>query len=468
VPPPSSIVARQSPSAPAFSLEGLQVLLVDPQHASRTALRGAVLALGCRKVVSARSYTEAINALRGLRSFDLILCEYSLEGSRDGQHLLEELRSENIITLRTAFVMVTAESGARRVMAAAEFEPDDYVVKPYSIEQLNVRLARTVRKNQVLSPVYDLIERASYDAAVEECIAIGWKHPAYEADCAKVASELLVARGEYDVAEELLDKLLASKDVPWAVVSLAQLKARKGELQRAAEMLERMLSGNPDFLAGHDALADVCLRRGQRQAALRVMKVANAKSDANVKRMRRLAMLAEDLGDLSTAEQVFTKVLERTRDSRMLSGEDYANVSRLLVAQGKFDRFEQLAYEQRRRLRGHRDGDLATALIDYHRAAKGTPAQREAAVKSLIEIEAQDIASECSPRLVSQVVRACLDSGKEDAGFRIAARMAKRATLDPIVLTEVQIILDRYHTEQEKERGGSGRSGVASPAASAA
>jgi len=432
------------------------VLLVDPHEASRTALRGAVLVLGCRKIVAARTYAEAIGALRGGLPFDLILCEYTLDGTRDGQHLLEELRSEHIITLRTAFVMVTAESGARRVMAAAEFTPDDYVVKPYSIEQLNGRLARTVRKRQVLAPVYDLIERASYGAAVEECMAIGWKQPAYEADCAKIASELLIANGDHETAEELLDKLLASKDVPWAVVSLARLKARKGDLERASEMLERMLSGNPDFLAGHDALADVCLRRGEREAALRVMKAANAKSDANVTRMRRLATLAEDLGDLPTAEQVFAKVLERTRDSRMLSGEDYANLSRLLVAQGKFDKLEQLAYEQRRKLKGHRDSDLATALLDYHRAEKSGPAEREAAVKQLIEIEAQDIASECSPRLVAQVVRACLDSGKEEAGFRIAARMAKRATLDPVVLAEVQEILDRYHAQQARSGNRSG------------
>jgi tetratricopeptide (TPR) repeat protein len=337
------------------------------------------------------------------------------------------------------------------------------VVKPYSIEQLNVRLARTVRKRQVLAPVYDLIERASYGAAVEECMAIGWKQPAYEADCAKIASELLIANGDHETAEELLDKLLASKDVPWAVVSLARLKARKGDLERASEMLERMLSGNPDFLAGHDALADVCLRRGEREAALRVMKAANAKSDANVTRMRRLATLAEDLGDLPTAEQVFAKVLERTRDSRMLSGEDYANLSRLLVAQGKFDKLEQLACEQRRKLKGHRDSDLATALLDYHRAEKSGPAEREAAVKQLIEIEAQDIASECSPRLVAQVVRACLDSGKEEAGFRIAARMAKRATLDSVVLAEVQEILDRYHTQQARSASRSG-----APASSAA
>ena len=456
MPSSASFATRQSQATPAATLDGLRVLLVDPHEASRAALRGAVLALGCRKIVPARSHSEAISALRGGIPYDLILCEYTLDGTRDGQHLLEELRSEHIISLRTAFVMVTAESGARRVIAAAEFTPDDYVVKPYSIEQLNVRLTRTIRKRQVLAPVYDLIERASYSAAVEECMAISWKHPAYEADCAKIASELLIADGDFDTAEELLDKLLASKDVPWAVVSLARLKARKGDLERAGEMLERMLSGNPDFLAGHDALADICLRRGEREAALRVMKAANAKSDSNVSRMRRLATLAEDLGDLPTAEQVFAKVLDRTRDSGMLSGEDYANLSRLLVAQGKYDKLEQLAHEQRRKLRGHRDGDLAGALLDYHRAERAGPSEREAAVKELIEIEAQDIASECSPRLVAQVVRACLDSGKEEAGFRIAARMAKRATLDPVVLAEVQAILDRYHSQQAR----SGKSGA--------
>ena len=444
-------------------LDEQRVLLVDPREASRAALRNATQELGCRRISLARTYAEAINLLCGGTRFDLILCEYTLDGARDGQQLLEELRSERMISMRTSFIMVTAEAGLRRVMAAAEFTPDDYVVKPYSVEQLITRLARVIKKRQVLAPVYDLVEKASYEAAVEECMSIGWKHPAYEVECAKIASELLIASGDDDSAEEVLGKLLASRDVPWAVVSLARLKVRKGELDRAAEMLERMICGNPDFLAGHDALAEVCLRRGERQAALRVMKAANSKSDANVSRMRRLASLAEDLGDLPTAEQVFTKVLDRTRDSRMLSGEDYANLSRLLMAQGKHDQLDRLASEQRRKLKGHRDGDLATALLDYHRAEQGSAAQREAAVKELIEIEAQDIASECSPRLVAQVVRACLDSGKEQAGFRIAARLAKRATLDPVVLAEVQEILDRYHAQQAS---GGHRQAPATPARS--
>jgi DNA-binding response OmpR family regulator len=452
VPPQSLIHVNVFSSDPDGPLETQRVLLVDPREASRVSLRSAVQALGCRRIALARSYAEAINLLSGGGGFDIILCEYLLDGARDGQQLLEELRSQQIISMRTAFVMVTAESSARRVVAAAEFTPDDFIVKPFSVDQLIGRLSRIVRKRQILAPVYERLEQASYAAAVEECMAIGWKHPTYEAECAKLASDLLIANGDYDAAEELLDKLLASKDVPWAVVSLARLKARKGDLERAAEMVERMLCGNPDFLAGHDALADIFLRRGEREAALRVMKAANARSDANVSRMRRLATLAEDLGDLPTAEQVFSKVLDRTRDSRMLSGEDYANLSRLLVAQGKFDRLDQLALEQRRKLKGHRDSDLASALLDYHRAERGSPADREAAVKDLIEIEAQDIVSECSPRLVAQVVSACLNSGKEQAGFRIAARLAKRATLDPVVLSEVQEVLDRYRAQQARDR----------------
>ena len=123
------------------SLVGHRVLIVDPHDASSSVLRELVIRLGCKSFAAATSYADAINMLRRPdESVDLILCEFVLNGWHNGQHLLEELRANKLIPMRTAFFVVTGETRYRSVVSVADFAPDDYLVKPYSISQLEKRL----------------------------------------------------------------------------------------------------------------------------------------------------------------------------------------------------------------------------------------------------------------------------------------------------------------------------------------
>src|SRR3546814_20162666 len=55
------------------------------------------------------------------REFALIVCEYQLEGDRNGQQLLEDLRVNKKLAWSTAFMMVTGERSYGNVVAVAEF-----------------------------------------------------------------------------------------------------------------------------------------------------------------------------------------------------------------------------------------------------------------------------------------------------------------------------------------------------------
>jgi DNA-binding NarL/FixJ family response regulator/Flp pilus assembly protein TadD len=434
-------------------LTGVRVLMVDPFDASRSVLRQSIAQLGCKSFNAASTYADAMRVLRRAEgTVDLIFCEFNLNGTRDGQQLLEELRSERLVSLRTAFFMVTGESSYKSVVSVAEFAPDDYLIKPYSTDILHRRLSRTLYKKRVLAPAYELIESGVTKAAVEACLTIGQAHKIFLADCWRMAIDVLISAGEDKRAEQLLQRLLALKAVPWAVLGLAGVKARAGDLGSAAQMLEKLLADNPDFLRVHDVLADIKIKQGQQEEAMRVLKMAASKSSANVHRMRRVGQLAEALGDTETAERAFAQVLDRTRDSAMLSGEDYGNLSRLLVAQGKNDLAEQLAGDQRRMMKGHKDLDMSTAMLAFHRALQEDEAAIDAAVQKMIEIEARDLSAEVSPRLVVQVIRACLDHGQDEAGFQIAGRLAKRNGLDAAVLHDVREILDQHRAQQKRQR----------------
>jgi DNA-binding response OmpR family regulator len=75
------------------------------------------------------------------------LCDYNLGGDeKDGQQTLEEMRSRNHIPLETVFILVTGETSYEKVVSAAEYAPDDYVIKPFTYNVLKNRLSMSFIK----------------------------------------------------------------------------------------------------------------------------------------------------------------------------------------------------------------------------------------------------------------------------------------------------------------------------------
>lgn len=132
-------------------LAGKAVLVVESALATRRTLQEQVLYLGARSVVFASTVAEVERYLDS-QAFALIMCEYLLEGGRTGQQLLEELKLQNRLPWFTAFMMITSECRYSSVVSVAEFEPDDYLVKPFTASSLSKRIGKIFhRKRQLLT-----------------------------------------------------------------------------------------------------------------------------------------------------------------------------------------------------------------------------------------------------------------------------------------------------------------------------
>ena len=116
-------------------LSSISALLIEAHPNMRTQLRNMLGEVGIQKVQMAVSAGAAVRKLREM-TFDLILCEYHIGDGQDGQHLLEDLRHNNIIPLKTLFIMVTGERQYEKVVSAAELAPNDYLLKPFAADSL--------------------------------------------------------------------------------------------------------------------------------------------------------------------------------------------------------------------------------------------------------------------------------------------------------------------------------------------
>ena len=92
----------------------------------------------------------AIQACRETK-YDIILSDYNLGPLKDGQQVLEELVTFNLLKPSCTFIMITAEKNAAMVMGALEFQPDrrirrnEYIPEPILFHQY---LGRTCRIEQ--------------------------------------------------------------------------------------------------------------------------------------------------------------------------------------------------------------------------------------------------------------------------------------------------------------------------------
>ncbi|MDH0646585.1 response regulator transcription factor [Pseudomonas sp. GD03858] len=121
----------------------MRVLLVEDDQA---------LAQGIRTALRGEGYTldwladglEAEQALRG-ETFDLVLLDLGLP-RRDGLDLLRSLRAAP--TGKAPVLVLTARDATRERIQGLDAGADDYLVKPFDVDELKARIRALLRRSQ--------------------------------------------------------------------------------------------------------------------------------------------------------------------------------------------------------------------------------------------------------------------------------------------------------------------------------
>src|SRR5574343_1354912 len=315
------------------SLTKKRVLIVDRHSPARDALRLMLGALGVTLVHGAGNSAEVIRQVKGNR-FDIILSDFVLDDGRDGPQLLEELRHAHLIPLATVYMIITSERSYTNVVALAELAPDDYLIKPFTAEQLQARLVKAIYKKHVLGRIYEQIERVALEEAIAACDRVIQQQPAYMYDALRFKGELLHQLGRTREAEEVFRRVLEGRVVPWAKMGLAVALRDRGALDEAEKLAEQVTQDAPEFLSAYDFLASVHEAQGRLQDAQQALQRGADASPHNTVRQRLVGDVAARNKDLLAAEKAYGKVIERSRGYSLRTVEDFANLSRVLVERG--------------------------------------------------------------------------------------------------------------------------------------
>ncbi len=423
-----------------------RVLIIDRYPAARDALRTMLSTLGITAVTGAGTTHEALRQVKSA-SFDILLSDYVLDEGRDGQQLLEELRLNHLIPLGTVFMVITGERAYQSVVSVAELAPDDYLIKPFTADQLQARLLKAVFKKDFFAPVYQRLDEGAYVAALNACNQLLANTSPFELDVLRLKGEILNALGRHDEAEAVYREVLKRRSVPWARMGLATALRGARSLEEAESLAQLVVAEYPDYLSAYDFLAGVREELGQLEAAQEILQKAAAISPKNAQRQRIVGDVAMRNGDLDAAERAYGKVLERHRGTAMKQMDDFANLSRVLLEKGHTAGARQIIQELKREWRGNAQGEFAAAVMDslcLH--AEGEPEKARQATADALrlhELLDSDAARPVSHKIAVDLAHACLASGVEEAGQSILRKVAAEHNDNPQVIAQIEGVFVR-------------------------
>jgi len=417
-------------------LQGKRVLVIDDSDAMRSQLQQTLSGAGCGRLLTVPNIRQALEALKA-ESFDIILCDYYLGESTDGQQFLEHLRTNDLISRHTLFIMITAEQGYQRVVQAAECAPDDYFLKPFTAAQFNARLHRVLEKQDALQAVSKATDRKDWLAVIRACDALLESGDRHAFEALKIKGSALLKLGRAGEAEALYRQVIATRALPWARHGLARALATQGDVQAASDVLEENIAEAPEHMASYELLSRLRQQSGDLGAALHVLERAQAVAPGTMARVRHLGDLALQAGRPEVAEQVLGEALQRHRFSPVREAADYARLAQSMTRQNKAKQALAPLVQAKREFRDEQSELLLSAHEVIALRGAGEVNKAEQLMKGLIE-RAQHVMPGDTAMAIAE---ACYLTGHEQAGEKMLAHAVQNAPEDQRVHGQARAVL---------------------------
>ncbi len=433
-------------------LERMRVLIIDRHSSARNSLRMILSTLDISAIHNAGTTAEVMRQVKAY-DFDIIFADYILEDGRDGQQLLEELRQKHLISLSTVYMVITAERSYQNVVSVAELAPDDYLIKPFTAEQLQARLIKALYKKRFFERVFTHLDNGAFADALAACEALLGQDEQFLYDILRFKGEILNALGRYEEAKAAYQQVLDHAVVPWARMGLAIALRGLDDLAEAENIGAALIEDFPEYLAAYDFVASVREELGKLAEAQETLQKAAAISPNNSTRQRMVGDVAVRNNDLDAAERAYGKVLERHRGSSLRVIDDYTNLTRVMLDRGHAEGARKVTQELRRDWRGNPQGELAALIMDSLCSnQEGEPAKaRQALEKALAMHESMQDDSEqsgLSQKIAVDLAHACMASGDDAKAQEILGKVAAENHEDRDMIAQIQGVFAKTGKEE--------------------
>jgi len=317
-----------------------KVLIVDPDPQERTAMKKHLLQLGANNIDMCANALEALEYCEK-QPYDIVISEHDLGGDKNGQQLIEELRFHTLLSHTAVYVLRTENTTAEHVLHTLEYQPDAYLSKRLSEEQIWQRLNDCVIKKYNLNAIYDALDTQDPQQAIQICKQLLTLHDEYKFDILKQLGELYFQTDNIQDAKRTYLAVLKVKPSVWAKVGLAKCHYALNEIDNAYHQAEALVDTHPLCVNGFELLADTLIKKHDKVQAQHILSQAVKLTPTAYERQKKLAHISVELGDDHSAYHAFKAALKAAKNSYKETFEDNLSFSTICMRLSKHANNEQ-------------------------------------------------------------------------------------------------------------------------------
>ncbi|GAA0852955.1 response regulator [Aliiglaciecola litoralis] len=275
---------------------------------------------------------KAQHALSRIRhdQFDLIICSYNLQKDHDGYHLYDQLKHEGELDPSTAFIFISADTTSDLVHSIVELQPDDFLAKPFTVNELDKRLTKVLLRKKALKKVYRHMGDGQLSKALAEVelFLSNPKNSEFFPLALKTKGELLLACGHHEQAQEFYQAIINVQPFTWAQLGLVNAYLHLNNDDEAEKLVLELAFKSDSQLAAYDLLSALQIKQKDFNAALECVVMATEISPRNIRRHKTALDLSRITHDYETQFEAAKKIVKFAKDSIHDKPENYLNVAR--------------------------------------------------------------------------------------------------------------------------------------------
>jgi tetratricopeptide (TPR) repeat protein len=408
-----------------------KVLVIDDQQQMRQIIRESLYRLGYKQVLMAGNAAEALKQMRG-DSIDLVLSDYNLGDGPDGQQLLEAARGGRLLSPVAPWIYITANALKTDILAAGDFMPDGYIVKPFTDQLLSRYIEGLSARKQALAPLLLAADAQQWDKVIAEADAFIKRGDALSIEGLKQKAQALMKLARFDEAQACYGQALdLNSELSWARLGHAQALRAQGKLDAARAALEQLTKSQPAFASAYDTLLEIAEDQGDQQAALQIAQTV-ADIVPNAKRKIRLGTMALGAGESELAVKALEQAVSKNRHAVTPSHHESVLLAQALLDTGDTTRALALSGEVAKRFATEPAARLMAKAL-------GAQAQQrlgnEAAAGALMDEVAQDLAQTgLDEQHKLLVAKSALATGRNELGQGLITEVARNNSDRPLLL----------------------------------
>ncbi|MDE3021399.1 MAG: response regulator [Pseudomonadota bacterium] len=340
-----------------------KAIVIDDFSGICTMLREMLKTFGTQNVDTASDGAQALIALSRKR-YDIILCDFNLGEGKNGQNVLEEAKLKKYVPINSAWVMITAEKTMDMVMGAAEYQPDDYILKPINEGMLRARLEKIILKKAVFYEIDKAVRNKDYELAITLCDSKAKDDTVNVHDLLRLKSQLCMQTGNYDEARKVYLDILEERYVPWAKTGLGRICFLNREYFEAKTILEEVTEASHTYLEAYDWLARTYEHIGDLNKAQETFLRASEMSPNVISRQNVIGEIALKRQDLSVAREAFQQTIALSRYSVLKSPSAYIGLAKAHAECGDSGEAIKTLESARNEFKGNAEVELHASVTE--------------------------------------------------------------------------------------------------------